>query len=271
MRRRRMAVCLVARARMGVDAASGAPTAADSRSSSHSAATSSGSSTRVVGYALLSVAQPLALLPPPFPSAAPPQLHIDGLAVAAAARRRGVGRALLAAAERLARLWAWPSLWLDVDASNAVAVQLYSELGYTIVQVQRSGAFSQRRVFLMRKLVSPAGARPRAKQEAGICSSSSSAGGGSGGGASGGSEAAVSGPAGQHPNPKQPDASAPPDALSLAPQAEAAAPAAAAPVQAPRVYNWSDATSPLQRGARSSNSDCLTTGANTQGGTSHRQ
>ena len=253
-------MCLVARAATGCSSAQSVaagepPSAEDGRSGSNSAATSGRGG--IVGYALLSVTQPLALLPPPFPSTAPPQLHVDGLAVAAAQRRRGVGRALLASAERLARLWAWPSLWLHVDASNAAAVQLYSELGYTIMQVQRSGTFAQRRTLVMRKLVPPACAQRRAGQGTGASSSStsntSSTSSSSGGAAHGR-------PTGQHPNAGARKGPACTDASVAAPQAAAAVPAAAS-ARPSRVYNWSSAPRPLRRGAHTSSdtsSSCAT-------------
>ncbi|EFJ48057.1 hypothetical protein VOLCADRAFT_91243 [Volvox carteri f. nagariensis] len=89
-----------------------------------------------VGYVLVSISQPLALLPPPLPSMAPHQLHADALAVRESHRRQGAGSALLAAAERLAKRWGGNSLWLHVDSSNDAAVQLYSDRGYGIVRIQ---------------------------------------------------------------------------------------------------------------------------------------
>ncbi|GLC52456.1 hypothetical protein PLESTB_000631100 [Pleodorina starrii] len=93
----------------------------------------------LAGYVLVSVSQPLALLPPPLPSRAPQQLHVDALAVCPGQRRRGVGSALLAAAERLAGRWGASSLWLHVDSSNDAAVQMYSDRGYGIARIQAPG------------------------------------------------------------------------------------------------------------------------------------
>ncbi|KAG2496819.1 hypothetical protein HYH03_005225 [Edaphochlamys debaryana] len=90
---------------------------------------------RLAGYALVSLAQPLALLPPPLPSRSPQQVHVDGLAVAPDCRRSGVASALLDAAERLARRWGGASLWLHVEAANAPAVQLYTDRGYGVARV----------------------------------------------------------------------------------------------------------------------------------------
>ncbi|KXZ53962.1 hypothetical protein GPECTOR_6g881 [Gonium pectorale] len=93
----------------------------------------------VAGYVLLSLSQPLAVLPPPLPSRAPQQVHVDALAVAPAWRGRGVATALLDAAERLARRWGRASLWLHVDAANEPAVRLYTDRGYSVARVQHSG------------------------------------------------------------------------------------------------------------------------------------
>ncbi|KAG2441989.1 hypothetical protein HYH02_009782 [Chlamydomonas schloesseri] len=90
---------------------------------------------RPAGYVLVSLSQPLALLPPPLPSRAPLCPHVDALAVAPGWRRRGAGAALLAAAEQLARRWGSSSLWLHVDAANDRAVQLYTDAGYRVARV----------------------------------------------------------------------------------------------------------------------------------------
>jgi uncharacterized membrane protein YgcG len=74
--------------------------------------------------------QPEAALPPPFPSGAPLRLYISNMAVAPAARRRGVARRLLAGAVRTAGLWAEPSVWLHVGSANAGARQLYAAAGF---------------------------------------------------------------------------------------------------------------------------------------------
>lgn len=58
----------------------------------------------VAGFLILSLSQPLALLPPPFPSSSPRALKVDSLAVSSHHQGRGIGRALLCAAERLGRL-----------------------------------------------------------------------------------------------------------------------------------------------------------------------
>jgi hypothetical protein len=74
--------------------------------------------------------QPEAALPPPFPSGAPQRVYISNMAVARAARRRGVARRLLAAAVRTAGLWAEPSVWLHVGTTNAGARELYAAAGF---------------------------------------------------------------------------------------------------------------------------------------------
>ena len=57
---------------------------------------------------------------------------VDGLGVAAAARRRGAGRALMAAAEELARGWGANAVDLDVQGFNADAEAFYRALGYEV-------------------------------------------------------------------------------------------------------------------------------------------
>lgn len=72
----------------------------------HEQETSLGHSKReIIGYIAVSLKQPLAILPPPFPSASPLYLHIDGLAVLPGHRRKGVGKALLHNAERLGQFF----------------------------------------------------------------------------------------------------------------------------------------------------------------------
>ncbi|GIL83542.1 hypothetical protein Vretimale_10312 [Volvox reticuliferus] len=92
---------------------------------------------KAVGYVLVSVSQPLAMLPPPLPSTSPQQFHVDALAVGARFRRQGVGSRLLAAVEQLVMRWGGKSLWLHVDACNDAAVQMYSDRDYGIVRIQR--------------------------------------------------------------------------------------------------------------------------------------
>ena len=57
---------------------------------------------------------------------------VEGLGVTRAARRRGAGRALMAAAEELARGWGAASLALDVLSFNRDAVEFYRALGYQV-------------------------------------------------------------------------------------------------------------------------------------------
>jgi hypothetical protein len=60
-----------------------------------------------------------------------------------------VGSALLAACERLGRLWGRPSLWLHVDSGNSAALALYRERGY---QVRASRGVGSRRYLMARPL-----------------------------------------------------------------------------------------------------------------------
>lgn len=65
------------------------------------------------------------------PSTAPRAfLLVDELAVAPAARRRGVGRALMDAAHALARESGLPRVELDVRCWNEAALGFYRALGY---------------------------------------------------------------------------------------------------------------------------------------------
>ncbi|GAX77548.1 hypothetical protein CEUSTIGMA_g4992.t1 [Chlamydomonas eustigma] len=101
-------------------------------SSASEESSTSCSNPQVVGYVMISLQQPLALLPPPFPTYSPLCMHVDALAVSPKLRRRGVARALLSSAERLACAWGRRSIWLRVSARNEGAIQLYLGLGYSI-------------------------------------------------------------------------------------------------------------------------------------------
>jgi ribosomal protein S18 acetylase RimI-like enzyme len=67
----------------------------------------------------------------------PPNPWLYGLHVAADARRRGVGRALMTAAEELARRQGAAHLSLDVDVGEAGAMAFYTALGYAAVRPHR--------------------------------------------------------------------------------------------------------------------------------------
>ena len=76
----------------------------------------------VVGYIRLGVPSPL-----------PEEAHVlavHGLAVAPEARRRGVGTALLAAAEQRARARGARKLSLRVLSTNPTAIRLYQQFGF---------------------------------------------------------------------------------------------------------------------------------------------
>jgi ribosomal protein S18 acetylase RimI-like enzyme len=70
----------------------------------------------------------------------PPRLRalVDGLGVAASARRRGVGRALMATAEELARTWGAAAVVLDVQGFNTQAEAFYRALGYEVAKRRMS-------------------------------------------------------------------------------------------------------------------------------------
>ncbi|KAI8466347.1 MAG: acyl-CoA N-acyltransferase [Monoraphidium minutum] len=118
----------------------------------------------VAGYVSLSVSQPRALLPPPFPSAAPACLYLDALAVAPRWRRRGAGAALLRAACAAGRRCGARALWLRARIGNYPALALYRSEGFRTVAVVGP---PWRRENLMRKDLGAAGGRAPAAVRAG--------------------------------------------------------------------------------------------------------
>ena len=63
---------------------------------------------------------------------------VEGIGVAATARRRGAGRALMAGAEELARAWGAASIVLDVQSFNSGAESFYRSLGYRAATLRMS-------------------------------------------------------------------------------------------------------------------------------------
>lgn len=61
-----------------------------------------------------------------------PRALLDGLVVSSSSRRAGIGRALVAEAEALARSWGHATLLLRVEASNTHAREFYARLGYAV-------------------------------------------------------------------------------------------------------------------------------------------
>jgi ribosomal protein S18 acetylase RimI-like enzyme len=61
---------------------------------------------------------------------------VDALGVTRAARRRGAGRALMAAAEEQARTWGVASISLDVLSFNREAQEFYRALGYQVATLR---------------------------------------------------------------------------------------------------------------------------------------
>jgi ribosomal protein S18 acetylase RimI-like enzyme len=81
--------------------------------------------------------------------AARPLLNVHDLVVLAGDRRRGIGRGLLAAAERRARELGCVKLTLEVRAENAAALALYQSVGFGDADI---GGGAQRTFFLEHRL-----------------------------------------------------------------------------------------------------------------------
>ena len=77
-------------------------------------------------------------------------MHVDLLAVRAPFRRRGIGRALLAAAEALARERGLAGVWLDTVAFQAP--DFYPPLGYTVFGRLPDFPPGQERLFFLKRL-----------------------------------------------------------------------------------------------------------------------
>ena len=79
--------------------------------------------------------------PPEYPILVPRRFgYVEDLVVDAEARRRGVGRALMAAAEAWIVSQGGSECRLNVYSFNAAALALYEELGYEPLSVQLSKA-----------------------------------------------------------------------------------------------------------------------------------
>lgn len=76
---------------------------------------------------------------PPYPIIVPRRYAVvNNIAVTTAARRRGVGRALMAAAHEWARSVGATEVELNVYAFNTGALRFYEELGYAVVSMKLS-------------------------------------------------------------------------------------------------------------------------------------
>lgn len=102
-------------------------------------------SSSIVGVAALLRSRPEALLPPPAPTRAPLVPYLGNLAVAPAARGRGVARRLLSAAERAAAAFGDSELWLrgrnrsgSSDGEDSSG-NLYFAAGYRRVEQEQEG------------------------------------------------------------------------------------------------------------------------------------
>jgi ribosomal protein S18 acetylase RimI-like enzyme len=60
-------------------------------------------------------------------------VYISSMAVLPTLRRKGIARAMLAAAEQQARLWQVPFLALHVYVNNPTACRLYESCGFQVV------------------------------------------------------------------------------------------------------------------------------------------
>jgi ribosomal protein S18 acetylase RimI-like enzyme len=65
-------------------------------------------------------------------------VHVGVLAVAAQARRQGIGRALFEAVEEWAKAWEAEAIGLDMAPLNAAARAFYEALGYRVVNEYRA-------------------------------------------------------------------------------------------------------------------------------------
>ena len=79
----------------------------------------------IVALSMLSLAQPEAILPPPFPTSKPLRAYLSNLAVDPRHRRKGIARRLVTASERVAKLWGFEEIYLHVEDGNIAAERLY--------------------------------------------------------------------------------------------------------------------------------------------------
>lgn len=73
----------------------------------------------------------------------PGQLYLDGIAVAAECRGRGIGTALIQALEKRALVNGFDAIALEVIETNPRAKKLYARLGYSEVATHTMGPFSR--------------------------------------------------------------------------------------------------------------------------------
>ncbi|KAG2452338.1 hypothetical protein HYH02_003362 [Chlamydomonas schloesseri] len=150
---------------------------------------------RAVAAASVSLMQPEALLPPPFPSNKPFRLYVSNMSVVPSHRRRGLARRLLQQCERVARLWGYESIWLHVKRSNTAAAALYASMGYTPVAAGGArllpGPLSQ---VLMTKALPPLSGSCPVELGKGAAGGARAAGGGSSTSVSGSGSGVVAGP-----------------------------------------------------------------------------
>lgn len=82
---------------------------------------------QLVGVAALTLSQPEAILPPPFPTSVMFRAYCSNVAVLEEHRRRKIATGLLYRVERVARAWRHRQLWLHVDVDNTEAREMYRD------------------------------------------------------------------------------------------------------------------------------------------------
>jgi len=90
------------------------------------------SGAKIVGTLQLQTKKPWAIDKSYFAPVARP-LYLVDMAVTPARQRSGVGRALLARADEIARAWPANAIWLDAYDAPAGAGEFYARCGYTLV------------------------------------------------------------------------------------------------------------------------------------------
>ena len=88
------------------------------------------------------------------------ELHINNVAVMPDARRRGLGRAMMEAALRLAEAGEAALATLEVRRSNAPAIRLYESFGFSMAAVRKAYYEDGEDAFFMTRAFSESGGGP---------------------------------------------------------------------------------------------------------------